>query len=173
MSKNLLMVFTGDGKGKTTAALGQAFRAMGQGFRVCFVQFVKGAWRCGEQISARRFPDLLEFKVFGRGFLWDSDDLTKDEEVGRQGWEFAKTQIHSGEYRMVILDELTYLVNYMMIDEKEVLECLKGRPDNVHVVVTGRDAPRSIVRAADIVTVMGENKHHFYQGVMAQRGVEF
>lgn len=173
MSKSLLMVFTGDGKGKTTAALGQAFRAMGQGFRVCFVQFVKGTWRCGEQISARRFPDLLEFKVFGRGFLWDSDDLTKDEEVGRKGWEFAKAQINSGAYRMVILDELTYLVNHMMIEEKEVLACLKGRPDNVHIVVTGRDAPRSIVKAADIVTVMGENKHHFCQGVMAQRGVEF
>ena len=173
MSKSLLMVFTGNGKGKTTAALGQAFRAMGQGFSVCFVQFVKGSWRCGEQISARRFQDLLEFRVFGRGFLWDSDDLSKDEEVGKNGWEFAKQQIHSGHYRMVILDELTYLVNFGMIDEKEVLDCLQTRPENVHVVVTGRDAPRSLMKLADIVTVMGENKHHFYQGVIAQRGVEF
>ncbi len=173
MKKGLLMVFTGNGKGKTTAALGLAFRALGQGMRVCFIQFVKGTWKSGEQTAAARFSDLLEFHVFGRGFLWDSDDLTKDEEVGRQGWEFAKLQIMSGRFQMVVLDEITYAVNFMMVEESDFIGFLKQRPPDVHIVATGRDAPRTLRKAADLVTVMGEEKHPFYAGVTAQRGVEF
>jgi cob(I)alamin adenosyltransferase len=173
MKKGLLMVFTGNGKGKTTASLGLAFRALGQGMRVCFIQFIKGSWRCGEQNSASRFSDLLEFHVFGRGFLWDSDDLTNDEQVAKQGWEFAKQQMMSGKFEMVILDELTYTVNYMMVDESELIDFLNHRPPDVHIVVTGRDAPRSLFKAADLVTIMGEEKHPYHEGIMAQRGIEF
>lgn len=173
MGKGLLMVFTGNGKGKTTAALGQAMRAVGQKMRVCFIQFVKGAWKTGEQVSARQFDGLLEFHVFGRGFLWDSDDITKDEQVGRDGWEFAVAQMTSGKFNMVILDEITYLMNFMSLQEKEVVGFLKNRPRDLHVVVTGRDAPRSLLKAADLVTVMKEEKHPYYEGIAAQRGIEF
>lgn len=173
MEKGLLMVFTGNGKGKTTAALGLAFRALGQGMRVCFIQFVKGSWKCGEQVSATRFSDLLEFHIFGRGFLWDSDDMTKDELVGKQGWEFAKQQMESGKFQMVILDEITYVVNYLTVKERELVDFFDHRRPDLHIVATGRDAPRSLCEAADLVTVMGEEKHPYYSGVMAQRGIEF
>ena len=173
MNKGVLMVFTGNGKGKTTAALGQTFRALGQGMRVCFIQFVKGSWKCGEQIAASRFSDLLEFHVFGRGFLWDSDDIREDDRAGKRGWEFAKEQMSSGKFQMVVLDEITYVVNYLMVEESELIEYLTQRPPELHIVATGRDAPRSLRKAADLVTVMGEEKHPYYQGVTAQRGVEF
>ncbi|MEW6137384.1 MAG: cob(I)yrinic acid a,c-diamide adenosyltransferase [Thermodesulfobacteriota bacterium] len=173
MRKGLLMVFTGNGKGKTTAALGQAFRALGHGMRVCFIQFVKGSRKCGELDAAARFSDLLEIHVFGRGFLWESDDLAKDEEVAKQGWEFAKQQMISGRFQMVILDEITYVLNFMNIKEADVVEFLKNRPPGLHIVTTGRDAPTSLCNAADLVTVMGEEKHPYNRGVAAQRGVEF
>lgn len=167
------MVFTGDGKGKTTAALGQAFRAIGQGMRVCFIQFIKGSRRTGEQIAASRFSDLMDFHVFGRGFLWDSDDLNEDDQVGKEGWDFAKQQITSGKFQMVILDEITYVANFMTIKESEIVHFLQQRPPELHIVATGRDAPRSLRKAADLVTVMGEEKHPYYAGIKAQRGVEF
>ena len=173
MNKGLIMVFTGNGKGKTTAALGQAMRAVGQGFRVCFIQFIKGSWKTGEQIATPFFNGQLEFHVFGRGFLWDSDDIGKDEEVGRDGWAFASEQIKSGKFDLIVLDELTYVMNYMALKERDVIACLKTRPDQLHVVITGSDAPRSLLREADLVTVMKEEKHPYYEGIPAQRGIEF
>ncbi|MEJ2716056.1 MAG: cob(I)yrinic acid a,c-diamide adenosyltransferase [Deltaproteobacteria bacterium] len=154
MKNGLLMVYTGNGKGKTTAALGQVFRALGHGMKVCVIQFIKGSWKYGELASAERFSDLLEVHVRGRGFTWQSEDLQKDIEVAREAWKFAQEIINSGKFDLVVLDELTYLMKYEMIDAEEAVAFLAARPPHLHVVVTGRDAPQSLMDAADLVTEM-------------------
>ncbi len=173
MSKGLLMVHTGNGKGKTTAALGLAFRALGQGLQVCVIQFIKGSGKYGEMTAAERFSDLLEFHVMGRGFTWKSDDPEKDRAAAREAWDTAREKIGSGDYRLVILDEMTYPLAYKMLPEDEVLDFLKHRPDGVHVVITGRNASAGLVETADMVTEMTDIKHHFRSGIKAQRGIEF
>lgn len=173
LKKGLLMVFTGDGKGKTTAALGLSIRAMGHGFNVCIIQFIKGSWTYGELQSMTRFSDLMDFHVTGRGFTWKSEDLEKDKKAAQAGWELAKGAMASGKYRMVILDELTYLIKLNMLGEKEVIETLLDRPGDLHVVVTGRGASSGLKEAADLVTDMQAVKHPFSQGIKAQKGVEF
>ena len=172
-TKGLLMVHTGYGKGKTTAALGMAFRALGHGLPVCIIQFIKGTWEYGELHSAERFADLLEFHVVGKGFTWKSKDLESDRQVARDGWELAKAKIEAGHHSLVILDEFTYVLNYRMVDKKEVIAFLSQKPVGTHVLVTGRDAPAALVEIADLVTEMREMKHPFRSGVMAQKGVEF
>ncbi len=173
MKKGLLIINTGNGKGKTTASLGMAFRALGHGFKVCVIQFIKGSWKYGELESARRFKDLMDFHVMGGGFTKNSKDRDKDRELGRKAWEFAREAILSGKYKMVILDELTYLIKYRMVDEDEVVDFLIHRPRDLHVVVTGRNATRSLMEAADMVTEMKALKHPYKSGVKAQRGIEF
>jgi cob(I)alamin adenosyltransferase len=173
MKKGLLMINTGDGKGKTTAALGMAFRALGHGMRVCVIQFIKGTWKYGELTSAKRFENLLEFHVRGNGFTWKSDDLEKDKAIARDAWELAKEKIHSGDFGVVILDELTYLVKFRMVDEDAIVSALENRPAGLHVVVTGRYASERLVAAADLVTEMRVVKHPLKSGIKAQRGVEF
>lgn len=173
MKKSLLMINTGKGKGKTTAALGLAFRAVGHGFRVSVIQFIKGSWHYGEIETAGRLADWIDFNVMGRGFTWKSDDLEKDAAMARAAWEMAMTKIQSGEYRLVILDEMTYLFKYGMLDVDEVIAFLERRPDTVHIVITGRDAPEKLVAAADMVTEMHAVKHPHAAGVSAQRGIEF
>ncbi len=173
MKKGLLMVNTGDGKGKTTAALGQILRAVGQGMKVCLIQFIKGSWKYGELIAAERFPDLLEIHVLGRGFTWKSENIEEDIRIAREAWDFAKEKIASGAYDLVVLDELTYLVKYGMVDELDVLDAIVNRPEDLHVIVTGRDAPQSIMAAADLITEMRAVKHHFDAGVKAKKGIEF
>lgn len=173
MKKGLLIVNTGNGKGKTTAALGMVFRALGHGMRVCVIQFIKGTWKYGELISAKRFEDLLEFYAMGNGCTWQSDDLNKDKAMAIEAWSFAKEKIGSNAYELIVLDELTYLVKYGIVDENEVVDILKARPENLHVVVTGRDASEKLIEAADLVTQMVVEKHPFKSGVEAQKGVEF
>ncbi|MBI4966045.1 MAG: cob(I)yrinic acid a,c-diamide adenosyltransferase [Desulfomonile tiedjei] len=173
MKKGLLMVFTGNGKGKTTAALGQAFRALGHGFKVCVIQFIKGSWKYGEMAAAEKFKGLLEFHVMGKGFTWASKDIEQDTRAAKEAWIFAKEAIGSGKFEMVVLDELTYPMNYGMLDAEEVLKALTSRPGSVHVVVTGRDAPKGLIDAADLVTEMVDVKHHYDSGIEAQKGVEF
>lgn len=173
MKKGLLMVYTGHGKGKTTAALGQAFRALGHGFKVCIIQFIKGSWKYGELVSSERFRDLLEVHVLGKGFTWKSKNLDRDAQAAREAWAVAQEKISSGQFQLVVLDELTYPMNYGMIDAAEVLAFLKGRPESLHVVVTGRDAPEALIEAADLVTEMTDVRHHYHAGVHAQKGVEF
>lgn len=172
MTKGLLMVNTGNGKGKTTAALGLIFRALGHGHKVCLIQFLKGSWKYGELEAAERFKDLLDVHVLGKGFTWTS---TKEvhTEAGLKAWEFAKETLGSGKYQLVVLDELTYLMNYGMVPEEEVVDCLAHRPEGLHVVVTGRDAPPSLIRIADLVTEMREVKHPYQSGVQAQKGIEY
>ena len=173
MKKGLLIVNTGDGKGKTTAALGMAIRAAGHGLKICFIQFIKGSWKYGELEAVKRFEDVIDFQVMGRGFTWKSKDIEKDRLVACEGWELARKAIVSGRYHMVVLDEFTYLLTYRMVALTTVLETLAQRPEMLHVVVTGRNAPREMIDAADLVTEMRTVKHPLKSGIKAQKGVEF
>ena len=173
MKKGLLIVLTGNGKGKTTSALGMAFRAMGHGLKVCIIQFIKGSWKYGELESAKRFSDLLDFYVLGKGFTWQSENLEEDIKIAREAWDFAKETINSNKYEMIILDELTYLIKYKMVSEGEIVNFLLNRPENLTVVVTGRDASKLLIDSADLVTEMVSIKHPYDVGVKAQKGIEF
>jgi len=173
MNKGLLIIFTGDGKGKTTAALGMALRAAGHGLPVCFIQFIKGSWQYGELKSVKRFADLIDFHVMGNGFTWKSDDKEKDRAMARQAWKFAREVMSSGRYHMVVLDEFTYLLKYKMVDLQPCLRALADKPENLHVVITGRNAHSELIAAADLVTEMRVLKHPFQSGIRAQRGLEF
>ncbi len=173
MKKGLLIVFTGNGKGKTTAALGLVFRALGHGLRVSVIQFIKGTWKCGEMTASKRFEDLLEFHVLGKGFTWESENIEEDIKAAQFAWHFAKETINSGKYQIVVLDELTYLIKYKMISEDEIIKILTNRPQGTHIVVTGRDAPKSLIDAADLVTEMVSLKHPYDEGIKAQKGIEY
>jgi cob(I)alamin adenosyltransferase len=170
--RGLTVVYTGDGKGKTTAALGMVFRALGRGFRVAVVQFIKGNWKTGERLFAESVPELT-FKTMGRGFTWESDDLTKDAGMAKAAWEEARSLIVSGQYDLVVLDEITYTFQYDFIALDDVLATLRARPAHVHVVLTGRGAPEALLAVADLVSEMRCVKHPFEQGHKAQLGVDF
>lgn len=170
--RGLLVVYTGHGKGKTTAALGMVFRALGRGMRVGVVQFIKGKWKTGERLFAESLPGLT-FRVMGLGFTWESDNLANDKEAARAAWETAKELIMSGEQDIVVLDELTYTFHYGFVVLEDVLATLRTRPPHVHVVITGRNAPEELVALADLVTEMKPIKHPFEQGIPAQIGVDF
>ena len=170
--KGLLIVYTGHGKGKTTAALGIVFRALGRKLEVAMVQFIKGKWKTGEAAFAETLPGLT-FRVMGRGFTWESDDLSRDRRAAEQAWQEAARLIGEGRHTIVVLDELTYVIHYGFVQLSEVLEVLRNRPAHVHVVVTGRNAPDELVAAADLVTEMKSVKHPFEQGLRAQPGVDF
>jgi len=170
--RGLLVVYTGHGKGKTTAALGMVFRALGRGLAVTVVQFIKGKWKTGERLFAEQVLGL-EFHVMGLGFTWDSDDLARDKAAARAAWETAREAIQSGRRDLVVLDELTYTFHYDFLSLDEVLDVLRARPPHVHVVVTGRNAPEALVEAADLVSEMVKVKHPYDAGVKAQIGVDF
>ena len=172
-NNGLIAVFTGNGKGKTTASLGLAFRALGHEHRVCIIQFIKGSWKYGEMEAAKKFAPLLDFHVMGRGFTWKSDDLEKDKKVALEAWAFARKVIEENHYSMVILDELTYLPHYKMIDEQEILSVLQNKPEEQHIIITGRYASPKLIELADLVTEMVEIKHPYQSGVKAQKGFEF
>jgi cob(I)alamin adenosyltransferase len=176
--RGLVVVYTGHGKGKTTAALGMVFRALGRGMPVTVVQFIKGKWKTGERLFAEKLAAPattadLRFHVMGLGFTWESDDLEKDKAAARAAWETAKAEILSGERDLVVLDEITYTFHYGFLDLADVLETLRARPAHVHVVATGRDAPAQLVELADLVSEMTLVKHPFTAGVEAQIGVDF
>lgn len=171
--RGLLIVHTGKGKGKTTAAVGLALRCIGHGFKVGIVQFVKGAWATGERDILARFPDLCVMKAMGEGFTWDTQDRRRDIAAARQAWETAKAMIADPSFRMVILDELNIVLRYGYLDLDEVLPELTARRPDLHVVVTGRNAKDELIEAADLVTEMTMVKHPFRSGVKAQAGVEF
>ncbi|SLM31908.1 Cob(I)yrinic acid a,c-diamide adenosyltransferase [Desulfamplus magnetovallimortis] len=173
MDKGLLILNTGNGKGKTTAALGLAFRAMGHHKKVCLIQFIKGSETYGELFAVERYIDLVDVFVTGRGFSWQSDDIDKDQLLALKGWDLAREQLNSPEYFMVILDELTYLITLGFLKADDILNHLKHRREDLHVVVTGRYAPAKLIEAADLVTEMQEIKHPYTMGVMAQQGIEF
>jgi cob(I)alamin adenosyltransferase len=171
--RGLLIVHTGKGKGKSTAAFGMVFRAIGHGFRVGVVQFVKGAWGTGERDVLENFPELVTIKAMGEGFTWDTADRQRDIAAARAAWEVAKQMIADPQYKMVLLDELNIVLRYDYLPLEEVLEVLRNKPRDLHVIVTGRNAKDELIEIADLVTEMTEIKHPFRSGVKAQAGVEF
>jgi cob(I)alamin adenosyltransferase len=173
MKKGLLIVNTGDGKGKTTAALGLAMRAAGHGLKVCFIQFIKGSWKYGELDAVKKFAGTIDFHVMGNGFTWKSDDLEKDRAAARDAWGLAQAAMIGDKYQLVVLDEFTYLLMYNMVDLEPVMETLAARRKDLHVVVTGRAAPPELIEAADLVTEMQPVKHPLQAGIKAQKGIEF
>ena len=172
-SKGLLLVYTGNGKGKTTAALGQALRAAGHGLKVCIIQFIKGRDDTGEGRALARLGDIIELHTTGSGFTWAAKDPEEPKKAAIAGWTLAREKIMSNRYDMVILDEFTYPLNFDYLNEPKVLAALKERPQGLHLLITGRDASEQLLAAADLVTEMREIKHPFQQGVKARRGIEF
>lgn len=173
VERGLVIVHTGTGKGKTTAALGMACRMIGHGMKVSIIQFIKGAMETGEAAVFGAFPDLVELRPMGEGFTWDTQDRARDIEKARAAWEAAKARIFDPEWKMVILDELNVVLRYDYLPLEEVLEVLRTRPEDTHIVITGRNAKPELVEAADLVTEMTQVKHPFRSGVKAQPGVEF
>ena len=175
MSRNqvgLLIVYTGNGKGKTTAALGIAMRCWGRGMRVAMLQFIKKqALTSGEHLAARSMEGI-EIIPLGDGFTWLSENLETDRALAREGWRECVRRIESGEYDVVVLDEITYCLNCGWLDTSEVLDIISRRRPGMHVVVTGRDAPQRLIDAADLVTEMADVKHPYRRGVTPQKGID-
>lgn len=174
--KGLIIIHTGPGKGKTTAALGTALRAVGQGLKVLMVQFIKGSWHYGELEAARMLgEDKLRILPMGRGFVKVGAEKPDPEDVRlvEEAWKLASGKIRSGEYDLVILDEINYAISYKMLDPENVVEALKQKPEMVHVILTGRNAHPRIVELADLVTEMREVKHPYQKGIVAQKGIEY
>jgi cob(I)alamin adenosyltransferase len=174
IEKGLLIVHTGKGKGKSTAAFGMVFRALGHGMKVGIVQFVKGRWQTGERVALERFGDLVDINTMGEGFTWETQDRQRDLAAARAAWERAKALIKAGEHRIVLLDELNIVLRYDYLPVEEVVAFLRDeKPAHVHVIVTGRNAKDELIEIADLVTEMTMVKHPFRSGVKAQQGVEF
>ncbi len=174
--KGLIIVHTGPGKGKTTAALGTALRAVGQGMKVLMVQFIKGSWHYGELDAARMLgDDRFQILPMGRGFVKVGAEKPDPEDVRRveEAWRFAREKLLEGEYDLIILDEINYAISYKMLAPEAVLEALERKPPRVHVILTGRNAHPSLVERADLVTEMREVKHPYQKGIQAQRGIEY
>ncbi len=175
MKRGLVIVHTGNGKGKTTAAMGLALRAIGQGLKVLMLQFIKGSWKYGELKSIKRLgPDFI-IQQLGKGFICSNSELDDNEikENICSSWELARKEILSDKHDMVILDEINYVVSYGLLTVEEVLTLLDEKPERLHLIMTGRDAHNKIIERADLVTEMKETKHPYSKGVKAQKGIEF
>jgi cob(I)alamin adenosyltransferase len=173
IERGLLIVHTGKGKGKSTAAFGMVFRHIGHGLRAGVIQFVKGSWGTGERTVLEKFPDLVTIKAMGEGFTWETQDINRDIAHAREGWEEAKRMIADPSYRMVLLDELNIVLRYDYLPLQEVLDVLKNKPADKHIVITGRNAKNELIELADLVTEIELIKHPFRSGVKAQAGIEF
>lgn len=172
--KGLIIVNTGNGKGKTTAALGMVLRSLGHGYRVAIVQFIKGAWEPAEKAILTRFGDRIEFHAEGEGFTWETQDRQRDTEKALEAWEKALTFIRNPEFKLVLLDEVNVAMKLGYLDIERVLAGLEQKPADSHVILTGRGAPAELIERADLVTEMTLIKHPFReQGVKAQAGIEF
>ena len=178
IEKGLLIVHTGKGKGKSTAAFGLAMRALGNGMKVGIVQYVKGKWQTGERGVLEHFPDQVTIRTMGEGFTWETQDRARDIAAAENAWAVSQEMIEASRgpnpaYDMVVLDELNIVLRYDYLPIDEVVRVLTGRPDDLHVVVTGRNAKDALIEAADLVTEMTMIKHPFRAGVKAQKGIEF
>ncbi|WP_342642544.1 cob(I)yrinic acid a,c-diamide adenosyltransferase [Rhodoligotrophos ferricapiens] len=173
LEKGLLIVHTGPGKGKSTAAFGLALRMIGNGGKVGVVQFIKGAWSTGERAVLEGFGDLVEWHSMGEGFTWETQDKARDIAAAEAAWGKACALMDDPDLRLLILDELNIALRYEYLPLDQVVEKLKARRPDLHVVVTGRNAKPALIEAADLVTEMGQVKHHFAAGVKAQPGIEF
>jgi cob(I)alamin adenosyltransferase len=169
---SIVIVNTGDGKGKSTAAFGTALRSVARGWKVCVIQFIKSdRWKVGERDMAERLG--VEWWTLGDGFTWDSRSMERTEAVAREGWRVATEKIGSGTYQLVVLDEVTYPITWGWIPVEQVVSVISARPATVNVIVTGRDAPSELIDIADTVTEMRNRKHAFDQGIRAMRGIDF
>ena len=172
LEKGLLIVHTGPGKGKSTAAFGLALRALGRGFRVGVVQFIKGGWTTGERPAVERFGDQVAWRTMGEGFTWETQDRERDVRAAQAAWAVAAALLRDTQVELVVLDELNIALVYRYVPLAEVITALRGRPAHQHVVITGRGAPAELLEIADTVTEMRALKHAFDAGVRAQRGIE-
>ena len=171
--KGLLMVLTGKGKGKSTAAFGLAIRAMGNGMRVGVVQFVKGKWQIGERDILEHFPARVTIRTMGEGFTWDTQDRQRDIAAAKAAWQVSCEMMADESYGLILLDELNIVLRYDYLPLAEIVQALQARREGLHIVVTGRNAKDELIEAADLVTEMLEVKHHFKAGVKAQTGIEY
>ena len=171
--KGLLMVHTGTGKGKSTAAFGLVLRMLGYGKKCAVVQFIKGAWNTGERKALEGFGPLMEWHTLGEGFTWETQDKARDIAAAAKAWETAKTLMQDPALKLLVLDELNIALRYDYLPLDEVVQTLKDRRPDLNIVVTGRNAKPPMIEAADLVTEMALVKHHFAQGVKAQEGIEF
>lgn len=170
--KGLLLVITGNGKGKSSSAFGMIARSLGHGMKVGVVQFIKGAFSTGEETFFRRFPDEVEYHVVGEGFTWVTQDRHRDIQAAEAGWEIARAMLNNSAIDLVVLDELTIVLKYGYLPMDKVLDALKQRPESQHVVITGRGAKPELIEIADTVSEVTNIKHAFNQGIRAQKGIE-
>jgi cob(I)alamin adenosyltransferase len=169
---SIVVVNTGDGKGKSTAAMGIVMRGIARGWRVAVVQFIKsGSWKTGEEKIGRQLG--VDWWAIGEGFTWDSPDLTEDQAVARDAWAHSRAIVEAGEHELVVFDEITYPINWEWIDAAEVVGVIANRPPHVNVVCTGRDAPSALVDIADTVTEMRSVKHAYDRGIRAKKGIDY
>ncbi len=174
LEKGLIVVHTGNGKGKTTAALGMVVRSLGHGFKVAIVQFIKGAWEPAEKAVFGQWPDQLTFHAMGEGFTWDTQDREKDTQLAQNAWEMALTYMRDPNYKVILLDEINVALKHGFLDVQQILAGLAEKPEMTHVILTGRGAPDKLIEVADLATEMTLLKHPFReQGVKAQAGIEF
>ena len=169
----LIIVNTGNGKGKTTAALGTAFRALGSGFKVYMVQFIKGPWKAGEHRMAEKLSPDLTIKRMGEGFTWKTKDRERDTEVAHEAWSFCNDLIKQDGHDLLIFDEINVALSLGYLEVAEVVTAIQNKPEKMHIILTGRDAPQELIDVADLVTDMREVKHPFNAGIYAQKGIEF
>ena len=172
IDKGLLVVLTGNGKGKSTSAFGMLARSVGHGLRCGVIQFIKGQWECGEQMLFADNP-LVEFHVMNTGFTWETQDRDSDIAAAEKTWAHGAAMMKNPNFDVVIMDELTYMLTYGYLDKEMVLSALENRPEGQHVVITGRSAAKELIELADTVTELGENKHAFYDGVKVQKGIDY
>ena len=171
--RGLVLVHTGNGKGKSSAAFGVAARALGWGQRVAIVQFIKGKWQTGERHFFSRFPEQVEWRTTGQGFTWDTQNRELDIATARAGLDIARDLIADGQFDLVVLDEINVVASYDYLPAAEIVDCLEARADRTHVVLTGRGAGPELIEYADLVSEMVEVKHPFQVGIKAQRGIDF
>jgi cob(I)alamin adenosyltransferase len=171
--KGLVIIHTGKGKGKSTAAFGMVMRSIGHGMKVGVVQFIKGAWDTGERTVLEKFPDLCEIKAIGEGFTWETQDRARDIMFSRQAWDEACRMMDDPSFKLVLLDELNICLRYDYLPIEEVIAKLQAKRPDLHVIVTGRNAKDELIEIADLVTEMTMIKHPFRDGIKAQQGIEF
>lgn len=167
-----VIVNTGNGKGKTTAALGTAFRALGHGKKVCVIQFLKGKGKYGEREMAGKLENLDWF-ICGKGFVFNKENIEEDRQVALEGFQLAQEKVESDQYDLIILDEITYLPHYDFLDVEKIVELVQNKPKRLSIILTGRDAHPRLVEIADTVSVIEPSKHAYEQGIKAQKGIEF
>jgi cob(I)alamin adenosyltransferase len=173
VKKGLILVNTGDGKGKTTAAFGTALRAIGRGNKVAMVQFIKGKWKTGEVEAAKKFGDQFQIFTMGEGFTWDTKNFEEDVKTAQRAWQKCKELLHDKDHEVVIFDEINYCMKYNFLNPAEVARELQKKPPLKHVILTGGGAPREIIEIADLVTEMKCIKHPYEKGIKAQPGIEY